>query len=80
MSVEDKIKELLEASQQEEKATAPESGGAKAEPMKKAEGEVEDLGKAVTDPKEKSEPDASKKLKKRRHLKRSKQSEQKIKL
>lgn len=66
MSVEDKIKELLEASQQEvsEKATAPGTGGAKAEPMKKAEGEVEDLGKAVTDPKEKSGPDAGKKVKK----------------
>ena len=32
--------------------------------MKKAEGEVEDLGKAVTDPKEKSGPDAGKKVKK----------------
>ena len=64
MSVEDKIKELLEASQLEEKATAPGTGGAKAEPMKKAEGEVQDLGKAVTDPEEKSGPDASKKVKK----------------
>ena len=72
MSVEDKIKELLEASMSE-KATAPGTGGAKAEPMKKAEGEVEDLGKAVTDPKEKSGPDAGKKVKKAAVWWRSKQ-------
>ena len=57
MSIEDKIKELLEAS-------APGAGGGKAEPMQKVDGEVQDLGKAVVDPEEKSGPDAGKKQKK----------------
>lgn len=62
MSVEDKIKELLEASMQE--ASAPGGSGGKQDPMQKVDGEVQDLGKAVVDPEEKSGPDAGKKVKK----------------
>ena len=53
-SVEDKIKDLLEASLEE----------AKAETMQKVEGEVEDLGKAVVDPEEKKGAENAKKAKK----------------
>lgn len=62
MSVEDKIKELLEASMQE--ATAPGGKGGKADAMVKAPEDAEDLGPAVTDPEAKSGPDGSKKAKK----------------
>jgi hypothetical protein len=62
MSVEDKIKELLEASMHE--ATAPGKTGVKAEPMAKAPEDAEDLGPAVTEPEAKSGPDGSKKVKK----------------
>ena len=62
MSVEDKIKELLEASMHE--ATAPGKTGAKAEKMAKAPEDAEDLGPAVTEPEAKSGPDGSKKVKK----------------
>lgn len=62
MSVEDKIKELLEASMHE--ATAPGKNGTKAEPMAKAPEDAEDLGPAVTEPEAKSGPNASKKVKK----------------
>lgn len=61
-AVEDKIRELLEASMQE--ATAPGGAGGKQDAMQKVDGEVEDLGKAVVDPEEKSGPDAGKKSKK----------------
>jgi hypothetical protein len=61
-AVENKIRELLEASMQE--ATAPGSAGGKQDAMQKVDGEVEDLGKAVVDPEEKSGPDAGKKVKK----------------
>ena len=62
MSVEDKIKELLEASVQE--ANAPGKGSAKQDPMTKVDGETEDLGQAVVDPEAKAGPDAGKKVKK----------------
>lgn len=57
MSVEQKIKELLEA-------TAPGKTGLAAEPMAKVDGEVEDLGPAVTEPTTAKGPDAGKKVKK----------------
>ena len=62
MSVEDKIKELLEQSMAE--ATAPGKGGGKADAMQKVDGEKEDLGPAVVEPEAKSGPDGSKKVKK----------------
>ena len=62
MSVEEKIRELLEA-------TAPGKSGVKAEPMpkiakNKEDGDMEDTGPAVTDPEQAKGPDASKKVKK----------------
>ena len=62
MSVEEKIRELLEA-------TAPGKSGVKAEPMQKIaknkeDGDMEDTGPAVTDPEQAKGPDASKKVKK----------------
>ena len=62
MSVEDKIKELLEQSMTE--ATAPGKGGGKADAMQKVDGDKEDLGPAVVEPEAKSGPDGSKKVKK----------------
>jgi hypothetical protein len=62
MSVEDKIKELLEQSMAE--ATAPGKGGGKADAMQKVDGDKEDLGPAVVEPEAKSGPDGSKKVKK----------------
>ena len=62
MSVEEKIRELLEA-------TAPGKSGVKAEPMQKIaknkeDGDMEDTGPAVTNPQTAKGPDASKKVKK----------------
>ena len=66
MSVEDKIKELLEASMHE--ATAPGGKGVAAEPMKKIDGDadgVEDAGAAVVSPDDKNGPaEMTKKVKK----------------
>lgn len=67
MSVEDKIKELLEASMQE--ATAPGKGGGKAEAMPKidadADGKVDDAGAAVVSPDDANGPaEVTKKVKK----------------
>jgi hypothetical protein len=67
MSVEDKIKELLEASMQE--ASAPGKGGGKAEAMPKidadADGKVDDAGAAVVSPDDKNGPaEVTKKVKK----------------
>jgi len=67
MSVEDKIKELLEASMHE--ATAPGKGGGKADPMPKldadADGKVDDTGAAVVSPDDKNGPaELTKKVKK----------------
>ena len=67
MSVEDKIKELLEASMQE--ASAPGKGGGKADPMPKldadADGKVDDTGAAVVSPDDKNGPaEVTKKVKK----------------
>ena len=65
-NVEDKIKELLEASMQE--ATAPGGKGVAAEPMKKIDGDadgVEDAGAAVVSPDDKNGPaEMTKKVKK----------------
>tara|TARA_Y100000004_G_scaffold151262_1_gene173888 strand:- start:441 stop:1730 length:1290 start_codon:yes stop_codon:yes gene_type:complete len=65
-NVEDKIKELLEASMQE--ATAPGGKGAAAEPMKKIDADadgVEDAGAAVVSPDDKNGPaEMTKKVKK----------------
>ena len=66
-AVEDKIKELLEASMQE--ATAPGKGGGKAEAMPKidadADGKVDDTGAAVVAPDDKNGPaEVTKKVKK----------------
>ena len=67
MSVEDKIKELLEASMSE--ATAPGKGGGKGDPMPKldadADGKVDDTGAAVVSPDDKNGPaEVTKKVKK----------------
>ena len=67
MSVEDKIKELLEASMQE--ASAPGKGGGKAEAMPKidadADGKVDDAGAAIVSPDDKNGPaEVTKKVKK----------------
>jgi hypothetical protein len=67
MSVEDKIKELLEASMQE--ASAPGKGGGKADAMPKidadADGKVDDTGAAVVSPDDKNGPaEVTKKVKK----------------
>ena len=67
MSVEDKIKELLEASMQE--ASAPGKGGGKADAMPKidadADGKVDDAGAAVVSPDDKNGPaEVTKKVKK----------------
>ena len=67
MSVEDKIKELLEASMQE--ASAPGKGGGKADAMPKidadADGKVDDTGAAVVAPDDKNGPaEVTKKVKK----------------
>jgi hypothetical protein len=65
-NVEDKIKELLEASMQE--ATAPGGKGVAAEPMKKIDADadgVEDAGAAVVSPDDKNGPaEMTKKVKK----------------
>ena len=66
-AVEDKIKELLEASMQE--ASAPGKGGGKAEAMPKidadADGKVDDTGAAVVAPDDKNGPaEVTKKVKK----------------
>ena len=66
-AVEDKIKELLEASMQE--ATAPGKGGGKQDPMPKidadADGKVDDTGAAVVAPDDKNGPaEVTKKVKK----------------
>ena len=67
MSVEDKIKELLEASMQE--ASAPGKGGGKADAMPKidadADGKVDDAGAAIVSPDDKNGPaEVTKKVKK----------------
>ena len=67
MSVEDKIKELLEQSMAE--ATAPGKGGGKQDPMPKldadADGKVDDTGAAVVSPDDKNGPaEVTKKVKK----------------
>ena len=68
MSELDKTIEELEAevsAELEEAAQdAPKKGAEKGDSMEKVDGEVQDLGKAVVDPKEKKGPDAAKTVKK----------------